>query len=362
MRQRVKNFLQNLSRPWRLGIWTSLGVFVFIGISWGYTYSQSNDITISNPLLQFAPYPAVWVSPFEIYSYRELNRDIRAIESFYENQNFSDLGLRVDFSTDEGKKRLKIREKELLNIFLEQIAIERLVHSFGKGITNEEVDQGVNRNVEEYGSRENLEKKLRELYNWDVETFKQIIVKPSLYRERAQQIFRNREEKEKDERAYVKIEKAKAKLDEGTSFEEVAREYSEGITAQDGGRFGWISLGELLEPEVSRTLLSLSVGSVSEIIESDLGYHIIMVHDTKKDSTGVLYDMSQIFIQKETFAQWVESAIKDLHVSLFVKGYQWDKDSGLIIFSNEEMQKFEEEEIMFNTATRQQLQQEENNQ
>jgi parvulin-like peptidyl-prolyl isomerase len=338
-----------------------VGVFFlfFIGISWWYTYNHSDDVIQYGFPLQLSPYPAVWTSPFEIYSYKELNRDIRAIKSFFEKQDFSELGLRVDFSTDEGKKRLKIREKELLNIFLEQVAIERLVHDSGKRVTDEEINQGVDRNVQEYGSEEDLKKRLRELYDWDVETFKRVIVKPSLYRERAQEIFQDREKKEKDEKARIRIEEVKAELDKGVSFEQIAREYSEGITAQDGGHFGWISLGELLEPEVSRTLLSLDVGTISEIIESDLGYHIITVHDTKKDSTGILYDMSQIFIQKETFAQWIESAVKDLHVSLFMKGYEWDKSSGLIVFSDKEMEEFERQEIMFNTDFQKQSQQEE---
>jgi hypothetical protein len=62
-------------------------------------------------------------------------------------------------------------------------------------------------------------------------------------------------------------------LSQGSDFQQLAKERSKGPTAQKGGDLGIITKGDLL-PELDKAISSLQVGQVSEVIKSELGFHI----------------------------------------------------------------------------------------
>lgn len=67
----------------------------------------------------------------------------------------------------------------------------------------------------------------------------------------------------------------------GAPFEDVARNHSHGFTAAEGGVHDWTVQGSLVAERVDAALFSLPVGRLSEIIESDAGYHIVRVLERK---------------------------------------------------------------------------------
>jgi len=62
-------------------------------------------------------------------------------------------------------------------------------------------------------------------------------------------------------------------LDQGSDFNELAKQRSKGPTAQRGGDLGLITKGDLL-PELDKAISLLKVGQISDVIKSELGYHI----------------------------------------------------------------------------------------
>ncbi|HXI04562.1 MAG TPA: peptidyl-prolyl cis-trans isomerase [Candidatus Saccharimonadales bacterium] len=80
--------------------------------------------------------------------------------------------------------------------------------------------------------------------------------------------------------ALTKISKALAALKNGEDFEKVAREYSEDAVAVLGGNLGFIKRG-VLPKNLEQAAFSLKPGEVSNILRSDLGYHLLMVYETK---------------------------------------------------------------------------------
>ncbi len=74
----------------------------------------------------------------------------------------------------------------------------------------------------------------------------------------------------------------------GVNFQSLARSFSRGITANAGGRLGWIQQGKL-DKKVYETLISLKQGQFSKPIRSSDGYHIVLLHNrrTKTDKPAV---------------------------------------------------------------------------
>jgi peptidyl-prolyl cis-trans isomerase SurA len=73
------------------------------------------------------------------------------------------------------------------------------------------------------------------------------------------------------ERAEQALSRARA----GEDFAQLAREYSDDIaTRENGGELGWIQPGQLL-PKFEEALFSMLPGSISDIVETAIGYHVI---------------------------------------------------------------------------------------
>jgi len=70
------------------------------------------------------------------------------------------------------------------------------------------------------------------------------------------------------------------RIKNGEPFELLAVKYSQGPEAKQGGDVGFIERGVII-PEVEAVAFSLPLGQVSEVIESSLGFHIIMVVDKR---------------------------------------------------------------------------------
>jgi peptidyl-prolyl cis-trans isomerase SurA len=70
------------------------------------------------------------------------------------------------------------------------------------------------------------------------------------------------------------------RIKNGEPFELLAVKYSQGPEAKQGGDVGFIERGVII-PEVESVAFSLPVGQVSAVIESSLGFHIIMVVDKR---------------------------------------------------------------------------------
>jgi len=63
---------------------------------------------------------------------------------------------------------------------------------------------------------------------------------------------------------------------QGGKFEDLAKKYSEDAAKDKGGDIGWIGQGQAL-PEYEKAAFSLPVGSISDLIRTQIGFYIIKV-------------------------------------------------------------------------------------
>ena len=84
--------------------------------------------------------------------------------------------------------------------------------------------------------------------------------------------------------ARKKIDDIRAKLKSGQDFESLARTYSEDPSSSKGGDLGYIRTNQVLKP-FEDALFSLKPGEVSDVVVTNVGFHIIKASDRKPETT-----------------------------------------------------------------------------
>jgi peptidyl-prolyl cis-trans isomerase C len=71
-----------------------------------------------------------------------------------------------------------------------------------------------------------------------------------------------------------------AALKAGEDFAAVAREQSTGPSGPNGGQLGWFGTGAMV-PEFEEAVIALEVGAVSAPVQTQFGWHVIMLNETR---------------------------------------------------------------------------------
>lgn len=86
--------------------------------------------------------------------------------------------------------------------------------------------------------------------------------------------------------AQRKLQDLKQRLDnKAAKFEDLARSFSNDLSASKGGDLGWIYPGDTV-PEFERAMNALQPGQISEPIESPFGFHLIQVLERKTEDVS----------------------------------------------------------------------------
>ncbi len=268
------------------GIIFGLLLFVILGV---YRFNWNNSFFAV--IEKIIPFPAVYVRGAGFISVNEIKADNAAVKKFYESQDFEKLGMRVDFSTEQGKKRLRVKGKEIISKIIENEVIEALGKKRGIVFSDADVSEEIEKNIQQFGNKDNLMSDLARLYGWTIADFEQKVVKPELYAEKLTEVYAN-EIDSGNQQSKIKslYERVAAKKED---FAKVALEASEGQSAQNGGDLGWSSRDQLI-PEIADKAYSLKIGEISPAIESPLGFHILKLEEKKSDNGNDLVHLRQI--------------------------------------------------------------------
>ena len=100
------------------------------------------------------------------------------------------------------------------------------------------------------------------------------------------------------------------------NFYALASEFSEGPAAKKGGRLGTFKQGNLLS-EIEKEAYNIPLGEASDVIESSLGYHMIMVSNrTGPEEENSLTPNDEKKIKTILYNQKLEQSVKKLSKDL----------------------------------------------
>lgn len=88
------------------------------------------------------------------------------------------------------------------------------------------------------------------------------------------------------ERAQFVLDKAL----EGADFAELAKEFSQDGSGPDGGDLGWFGPGQMV-PAFEDAAFDMDPGEISEIVETEFGFHIIKVEDVRAEGVKEFEDV-----------------------------------------------------------------------
>jgi peptidyl-prolyl cis-trans isomerase D len=124
----------------------------------------------------------------------------------------------------------------------------------------------------------------------------------------------------------AKIESLKQEIDNGADFAELAKKHSQDTASgAKGGDLGWVALGEMVKPfEDALFAMDLPANdkaSISEIVETQFGYHLIQLDDVRSETVDSL-EVKRYEFEDELKADSVASMFYDLSERLASTAYE----------------------------------------
>lgn len=114
-------------------------------------------------------------------------------------------------------------------------------------------------------------------------------------------------ELEEENRVKAELRELKQRIENGSSFAAMAVLYSEGPSASDGGEIGYQGRAQL-DPEYAAAAFNLRGDKISNVVESEFGYHIIQLIDRQGDKVNTRH----ILMKPKVSAEAKEDALTRL--------------------------------------------------
>lgn len=96
---------------------------------------------------------------------------------------------------------------------------------------------------------------------------------------------------------------AKARIDDGAEFADVARDVSTGPTGPNGGNLGWFGAGAMV-PEFENAIMALDVGGVTDPFQTQFGWHVAKLNEMRVQARPSLDEL-----RRELTGQLQEEAV-----------------------------------------------------
>jgi parvulin-like peptidyl-prolyl isomerase len=242
-------------------------------------------------------------------------RQVAQVEAFFEEEG-------LDLESDEGQERLTQARRQVLEQMIDQELIEQAAEEMGITISEEELEASIADIVVQSGGEEEFNQSLQAT-GTTYDDFRQMLLDQLLSEavysavtasidSVAEQVHARHILLPTRERA----DEVLARLQAGEDFAYLAREYSEDISSREtGGDMGFFPRG-VMPPEVEDVAFALEVGEISEIVESQFGFHVLQVLEREEREIAV-----EVFenLRQQTFMQWLQQQRESASIERFVE-------------------------------------------
>ncbi|MEC9489288.1 MAG: SurA N-terminal domain-containing protein [Halanaerobium sp.] len=228
-------------------------------------------------------------------------------------QEANEMGVKAEVSDEEVDKTLQ-------NILDQnQLTMEELkTRLSAQNLTIQDVRDDIRASMKESQLLQNMVEQVRN----DVEVTEEEI-KAEYEKVHLHDIFVKFGNYENKDEALSRVQEALSKLEAGEDFATVASEYSESTSAEQGGDLGFISRKDYLDEKLLKAAFDLELNQVSEVIETDEGYHLIKV-DEIVAAEGDAYEEKRVQIEEQLkqkkgqahYYQWIDQVQAETEVDI----------------------------------------------
>ena len=124
-----------------------------------------------------------------------------------------------------------------------------------------------------------------------------------------------------DEETQQQLTNIRKRIIEGEDFSLLAEEFSEDPgSAKKGGDLGWTGLG-VFTPIFEEIMLSLEIGDISEVFESEFGFHFLEVIDKRNYelTNDLIEDRAYNMLYARKYEEELENTLRTMRAEAFVE-------------------------------------------
>jgi peptidyl-prolyl cis-trans isomerase SurA len=220
----------------------------------------------------------------------------------------------IDSAVESIKQSNQFTQEDLIN----QLTAEGLTYEKFRKEIKEDLERGRLLNYEVNSKTIVTEKQITEYYNEHIDDYKtdsQVHIAGIFLMQN------NPEDKEELTELTLKAKSILARIREGEDFGTLAREFSQGPGAEDGGNLGALQVSEI-DPDLSKILKNLPEGEVTEPIIRENSIHIIKLI-RREDAVVTPLEEVRESIYERLYSEEIEkryaSWIKDLREDSYIK-------------------------------------------
>ena len=290
------------------GVASGLALFVVIFGVLIYKYHSSDRIVYA--VSRVIPYPVMRVNGHFI-GYSSYLFELGSIKQYYISQPGSNGQPPVNFSTPEGKVKLKQLEGQVASQLKSDEVTQLLINKNKIKVSDSDIKAQLDQITKSAGGDQKVREVLAKYYGWSYDDLKRK-VKFQLAKQKLQQKVSS--DPALDAQAKAKAEMILAKVNAGGDFAALARQYSQDSTASNGGDLGYFARGQMVKP-FEDVAFALQPGQVSGLVKTQYGYHIIKLIAVK----GNTIDAAHILIKPIDFNQYLNDQVSKAKTTTFFK-------------------------------------------